>query len=801
MLEVPDVHGLDFHLYGLHKIFTPFKLRLKGVFHKKNMKFICIAIFIFFLFPRTFSQCRIVGINNEPLPFATISIKNNGLLIEADEKGMFIVPDFVKIGGVNLEISYVGHNKLDTILEIVSNYCILKLMPFDTLGIINILGIRPIKRQSTSIIPLSKIKNSTSLLGEPDIFKTIQNLPGVNFGIEGTSDFVVRGGNVGENQILLDGMPVYLSSHLFGLVSPINYYLVDEVQFYKNGFPAEYSGKLSSITDIKTLKIIEKNSKNLTLGVLSSSFSLKHNITEKLSIAFSARASILDKLIGLYNFSFEPKTQVNSGFYDVFIKANYKINPFSTMTISGFNTSDKFNNKFENKLPNELFYDSNLIKWKNNYLHFSYLYQKRNLNFQINYSYTDYAFSFYSEFKQFSQFDSIVSVEDYSTFNADHNINSKVRFKISNFLSTQHGIRLNDRKINLAETSHVNESDRINQELLLSNFYSSLNLENKYTSSFLGINILSLPMNGFKTFFEPRLYLDYRWHSNKIYASFSVIKQTDHLISNRSIGNYLKIWILPEFEKYSFASSRDYSLGYSFGSNNTVYNLELYYKLRSRLIHPKEGDRIFITSDNINNLEADGKGEAYGLELSHLFRKRKHEFDTNLSISKSTLLFNNINQGNTFDDYFDRRISLKCTYNYYLNEKWTINSFFIFMSGTPFTAVNSAYPSHAYSSIDRELNLSSIPNNILFYYNEVNNLRLPYYHRLDINAKHERIKNNSKRTISFGVYNIYARNNPLLLRITQKFVPEGNTIVAAGSKYEIVSYFNFIPNISYNIEF
>lgn len=280
--------------------------------------------------------------------------------------------------------------------------------------------------------------------------------------------------------------------------------------------------------------------------------------------------------------------------------------------------------------------------------------------------------------------------------------------------------------------------------------------------------------------------------------------QTDHLIANRSIGIYLKTWI-PSSTRYPPAQSDEYGLGYTWSFRSGSIQAEVYYKKRSGLVHPQEGHLSFITKVNLDDLLHDGTGEARGMELSgSWYLGDKHKLEASYALSYSTLRFHELNNGEAFPDYFDRRHNVKVAHSWDLSEKWSFRSQFTLLSGVPFTYLQGIYPGLLYDPEKAFLISSgSVPYNTILYFEGLNNKRLPVHHRLDISANKKLKSKRWPSILGFGVYNTYARTNPMFVEINlaQSEPPLGRPTRVDQLKYNLVSYFNFIPYVNISINF
>ena len=195
---------------------------------------------------------------------------------------------------------------------------------------------------SVNKLDIATIKSMPTLLGEVEIIRGLQLLPGVTSVGEGATGFNVRGGSIDQNLILLDEAPVYNSSHLFGFFSVFNPDAIKDVKLYKGGIPSRYGGRLSSILDVR---MKEGNKKKITVnggvGFIFSRLSVEAPlIKDKSSMIIAARRSYIDILAKPFlDESFEGSAL---NFYDLTLKTNYDINDYNRLFLSGYFGRDNF---------------------------------------------------------------------------------------------------------------------------------------------------------------------------------------------------------------------------------------------------------------------------------------------------------------------------------------------------------------------------------------------------------------------------------------------------------------------------
>ena len=312
--------------------------------------------------------------NGENLIGATIYNAQKQLGTNSNTYGFYSLT--VTGASVVLHYSYVGYQSVSVpVLSTKDTILTVKLNPINTLEEVVIDGDRVEKihessSMSTFTIPVSQVKAMPTLMGEADVIKVLQLLPGVQSGNEGTSGLYVRGGGADQNLIMLDGVPLYNPSHLYGFFSTFNADAINHVELVKGGFPARYGGRLSSVVDIS---MKEGNQKKLsgqaTVGVVSSKLMIEGPVNKKISFIVSARRSYLNLL---KSSTLAKQTQGISDdyyFYDLNAKINYRIGEKDRIYLSGYLGNDKASSggseAFSNNKIKYSSETSSQLKWGN----------------------------------------------------------------------------------------------------------------------------------------------------------------------------------------------------------------------------------------------------------------------------------------------------------------------------------------------------------------------------------------------------------------------------------------------------
>lgn len=672
-------------------------------------------------------------------------------------------------------------------------------------------------------LEIASIKKLPAFLGEVDILKTIQLLPGVSSVSEGGQGFYVRGGGPDQNLVLLDNAQVYNSAHLFGFFSVFNSDAVKSVNLIKGNMPANYGGRLSSVLEVN---MNDGNNKEFHvkggIGLISSRLTIEGPIVKnKGSFIVSARRTYID----LFMKAFIKKSSNFYGssyfFHDFNAKLNYKLGPKDRIFLSGYYGKDQFN--FGNKED-----DFNVkMPWGNGIGAFRWNHQfsgKLILNTTI--SMTDYLFKFGSEQDEF-KFELKSGIRDYcgkvefSYFpTIRHSIKAGADYTFHTF--TPASVSASQKEVvfdtGLAQRLYSHETGiyilddfdattwlKINAGFRLS-LYQFVGPFTRYYKGPTGNtdsikvfekNKLIAPYIGY----EPRIAARFLFKDkSSLKAGFAYNNQYVHLASLSAVSLPTDIWY-PSTELAKPQKAWQASIGYfrNFNDNKWETSVELYYKQMDNMIEFKQGA---LPSDNVNdntdNLLVYGKGWSYGAEF---FVKRTFGKLTGwvgYTIAKSERLFKDI-QPEKYPAKYDRRHDLTIVGSYDINKNWTIGFSFIFASGNTLTLPSSWYFHN---------------QNLLFEYGKKNSTRMAPYHRLDFSAtwydnptklkvdkatgKTIEVKKKFRQNVAISVYNVYNRANPYFLYIDNNGSLTTNDFKIAVKQ---VSLFPILPSVTWNFEF
>jgi hypothetical protein len=692
---------------------------------------------------------------------------------------------------IQLIISYVGYRAEQRQLPPGSNLRLdFFLTSSTTLEEIEVLGTRTNdivqETQMSAIdVPIRELRNMPMLMGERDLLKAIQLLPGVQQAQEGTTGFFVRGGSMDQNLVQLDEATVYNPSHLFGLLSTFNINAINKVQLIKGGFPANYGGRLSSILEI-TMKDgnKEKYQTEGGIGLLSSNLTVQGPLVrERSSFIISARRSYID----LIQKAFIPNNTTLYSFYDVNLKLNYSLGTNDRIYLSAFKGRDNGSYTGANSLNYGIGFGNSTatIRWNHLFGHNLFMITSFILN-SYNLGVSTAQGNYYSLF--YTGISDLNGKTDLSwSPSTDHAVN----VGISYFYHTLFPATFSDRipksgnRVKLdpgtIARSHANEiSFYANHDWTLS---ARIGL-----SYGLRIPHFFTPRKSY-TLVEPRITTRILLNDvTSFKASFTIMNQVVHAVPYSSASLPTDIWILSS-ELVKPQTSKQYSAGFFKNLKGGKYEISIegYYKRMTNQVLFKEGTQLTIESDLEDRLTL-GNGKSYGLEF--FLRKNNRRLTGWLSYTwaKTTQTFAELNFGKPFPFTYDRRHNLSLVATYNVNKRWSFAADFVFRTGSAFTLPTGRIP----------VNDGTLYDGWYYDFTTRNNARQNSYHRLDVSFSYKKPRRFFGRKYDsewvFGVYNLYSRQNPYFVYLTVD-------AKAQQPKAMQVSLLPAVPSVSYNFKF
>jgi len=739
--------------------------------------------------------------SGEVLIGATLQVKSNYRAVRTNTYGFFSLE--LEQANDSLFISYVGYQPLavEVNADQQKRYSF-ELTPLgNTIEEVVVSG----KKQNKNVISpqmgafnftIEEIKNVPVIFGERDILKTIQTLPGVGKGGEGSSSFYVRGGGGDQNLILLDEATVYNASHLLGFFSTFNSDAIKDVELFKGGIPAQYGGRISSVMDIH---MIDGNNKKFSgeggLGLIASRLKLEGPLQrEKSSFMLSGRRTYADMFLKASKDETVKKSKLY--FYDLNAKLNYRLDDKNTFYASGYFGKDDLG-----------YGDLFSFDWGNATatLRWNHIFSEK-LFSNTSFIYSDFTYNVdvnndESEFVINSKIENLNLKQDFSYY-----ANSRNTLKFGFNALKQ---KISPASLRATQTSAVNSliiQKRHGIELAA---YITHEWNPIYWLSMLyGLRATDFMVMGPGTFYsfdeegeaissrsyssevikhylrlEPRLSTSFILNDRQsIKASFNRIVQNLHQLTNTTASLPTDQYVLSSLNiKPQYADQVAVGYFQNFANNKYEFSVEGYYKYMGNQIDFRNGADL-QANEFLEGELLFGQGEAYGLEL--FLRKTKGRLNgwVSYTLGKSQRQFDQINEGRWFNARQDRTHDLSVVGLFKLTEKWNLGANFVYYTGNAIT-----FPSGKYT----------VDEKTMYYYTERNGYRMPDYHRLDLSATYEpQIKDKRfKSSWSFGLYNVYNRKNAYIIDFREN---ENNPNITEAYK---IALFGIIPSVTWNFKF
>ena len=649
------------------------------------------------------------------------------------------------------------------------------------------------KTQMSSIdLPIETIKSLPRFLGEVDIIKAIQLLPGVQAGAEGQSGIYVRGGGPDQNLILLDGVPVYNVSHLFGFFSVFNADAVKSVELVKGGFPARYGGRLSSVLDIQ-MKEGNKNEihGDVGIGLIASRLTLEGPFKKGKESSFmvSGRRTYIDILAQPLIKAATEGIKTGYFFYDLNAKANIKISNKDHLYISGYLGDDKF---YAQEKGTSYSTDAG-IKWGNTTAVLRWNHEFTNKLFgNLSTHYSKYKFDVGNEEKsrtnpnEYFKLKYFSGIEDYC-----------VKYDFDFLPSPNHFIKMGSSiTFHSYKPGAIQLKEKDNSSAAIDTLFKFKFLTSKETDTYIeddikindrlktnvGLHFSTFSI-GSKTYaaLQPRVAARYLLNKDiSAKVSYAQMDQYIHLLTNAGIGLPTDLWV-PVTERIPAQRSHQIAAGMAYNYNKKYeISVEGYYKKMNNIIEYAEGASYLDPTSNWENKVEVGKGWSYGAEF---FIQKKVGKTTGLlgyTLSFTNRQFSKINFGNKFPYRYDRRHDFKMAIVHKINKHIELSADFVLGSGQAITLPVARY-------LDDD-------GNEIQAFEKRNGYRMAPYHRMDVGISFTKQKKRYLRSWIWSVYNVYNRQNPFYLYL-------GEDKVTKKPAYKQVSLFPILPSVTFQIKF
>lgn len=639
----------------------------------------------------------------------------------------------------------------------------------------------------------------TAAMGETDVIKTLDIIPGIQLFRDGSTFFNVRGGDRDQNQILLDEAPIYNPAHFMGLFSSIIPESIKDMKMYRGDLPAHLGGRLSSVLDIKTRDgNLHNFSANGSLGLISARLAVEGPIKRNKSSFFvSGRHSYIQGIVKSAN------SDLNKIFFSDFTaKANVRINENNRLFLSTYLGRDEFSTDGGIEWGNK----AGTIRW--NHIYNSRLFSNTTL-YSSKYEYTliqspefiwKNHISNVSLKMDFTNYLNLSNTMKFGLKLSGHNFNpgnvedqtgaipagqpfvpkkNATEFslyvsndqKISDRWLATYGFRLSS-WANIGKTIEY-EIDE-NYAVVDSTIYDTRDAYNDYGN------------------LEPRLSLTYILNAKNIFKlNYTRSAQYINLISNSiSPFNNLEVW-MPASVNIKPQIVDQISLGWFKTSQNWQLSVESYYKLMQNQLDYVNQASILLNPHLESELRF-GKGKAYGLETSLTKRTGKWTGTITYTYSKSTREIAGINNGKEYVSLWDKPHQFAINGHWKRSKRMTVSATLYISSGGPITTPTSFY----------EYSGRTVP-----IYSSKNNDRLPVYHRYDmsVNLRLNKTERKFNHFLTFSIFNLYAQKNSILLNFNKiedgdKHIVPTNTLGTSSVVSSQVFVYNIVPSISYSFK-
>jgi outer membrane receptor protein involved in Fe transport len=751
------------------------------------------------------------SLTGETLIGANLNIRSEGKGIVSNQYGFYSIT--LAKGTYTFLCSFIGYQAKEITIDFTENRQenILLLPNSAVMNNVTVVGRRRDNNIKTAQMGKFELSVNTAkalpaFMGEVDIMKTLQLLPGVRNAGEGNAGFYVRGGGPDQNLILIDDAVVYNTGHLFGFFSIFNSDAIKNVTLIKGGMPAQYGGRLSSVVDV-AMKEGNQNKTQIDagIGLIASRFAIQGPLKKnKASYMISARRTYVDAL--MKPFISKSSEYYGSGyyFYDLNAKVNYQFSEKDRLYLSGYFGRDKF--AFNNSMRSF----KTQIPWGNATatLRWNHIFNKK-LFANTSLVYNDYKFELDGTQDNFhlnlsSGIKDLTAKSDFDYFaSPEHKFKFGVQYTYHTFLpnvlsGNQDSVVFtpnnSTKKYANEMAAYIQDDWEINRKLKLNVGlrYSMFQQVGSYTYYQRDANgnktdsVIYGPGQNVKTYggFEPRATFRYAFNETESFkGSVSRNLQYIHLVTNAGTTLPTDLWV-PSTIRVKPQVSWQYAVGYfkNFKEGMFETSIEAYYKTMENQIEYKEG-----YTPSIKDPEEEfvfGKGWSYGTELFINKVKGRLTGWVGYTLSWTWRQFPGLNDGLVYPSRYDRRHDLSLVGNYELNKNWRFGSVFIYGTG----------------------NATSLPERFYFVsgvltqeYSRINAYRMKSYHRLDISATYTPTPKKVRKYTTnwvFSIYNLYSRLNPYFIYYDQEGSATAGTLKVTAKQ---VSLFPILPSVTWNI--
>ena len=756
--------------------------------------------------------------------------------------GVYSLP--IPAGRQLVVVSYVGYQAVrDTLSLDVDRRYDVELALDAALGEVTVeadesVQARPEDDVQMGQVSLSgkEIRSVPALLGESDVLKAVQLLPGVRGGQEGTAGLYVRGGSPDQTLLLLDGTPVYNASHLFGFLSTFNGDAVNHVELTKGAIPARYGGRLASVLDVR-LRDGDMQQRRVQgqVGLLTSRLLVEGPIvTDKASFLVSGRRTYVDVVARPFINSLNAEAaelgneQVtpHAYFYDLNAKANWHVTERDRLYLSLYGGQDRFG--FDTERPSRICNDGQCgpgetedraggnLDWGNLTGAFRYT---RLINPRVFGALTLTASRY--------NFDVGASVEE--GVGSENEVRAEARYlsgirdlaaraDFDVAAGRGHALRLG---VSLASHRFTpgalvlfgNDAFEVEIDTTIGTLRTygteaAVYVEDEWSPARdvtlnLGLHATTYMSGGaLYPSLEPRLAASWRARERlALKASFATAQQPLHLLTTAGIGLPADLWV-PATERVGPQTGWQAAVGAagSTASGRTTWTVETYWREMRNLVAYREGSSFVSPFDDWQDLVVQGEGRSIGLEIFLQHRADRLSAWLGYTLARTDRQFDEIDRGNRFPYRYDRAHDVSAVALYELSRAFDVSAAWTYGSGDAVTLPSATYlrPNYEFGGIERWLSRDGQYLSEATAYGDRNGFRLPAYHRLDLGATWYFRRGPRPHALALNIYNAYNRKNPFLTQLDSVYDEETG---ASEQKLKGITIFPILPTFSYQFSF
>lgn len=658
------------------------------------------------------------------------------------------------------------------------------------------------------------INNGFALLSSPDLVKTIQRTSGVTAGVDLVSGLYVHGGGSDENLYLLDGTPLYQTNHSLGLFSAFNSDIIKNVDFYKSGFPARYSGRVSSITDVRTRDgNMEQVHGTASLGLLDGRIQVEGPIKKnRTSFNVSLRRSWIDLLLrpvcAIVNKGEDDKYTLGYMFHDFNAKLTHHINNKATIWTSVYSGYDSYRVDGKSMWGDNVNDTENRMTWGNlsgtiggdfmlsptmsmaSMLTATYSHSRHKYS-EEDYEIVDKGGHLRNYLDTRLNSTQMMDVAAHANFSWQPTDRQHIHFGIA---FTRHQFRPQTKRqafyygnpqVGCDTTDIRSRLNTVSYEAVV---YAEDEMRlNNHLSANIGASLTATIVSG-RTYLmlDPRLALKWQLaNSTSFKMSYTHMSQSIHRMASSFLELPTDFWV-PTTDDIKPTMSHQMAAGvYTQPSPHLTLSLEAYYKLSSHLLQYRHWMGFQPSAATWNRDVADGKGKSYGMEVDATYTTGSTTMSMAYTLSWSRRLFKDIHP-TWFDDQFDNRHKINISLSHDFSRRISLYAAWTYHTGNRVTmpvgyTIQPNIPGDYGYSYD-------------YIFDHPNNYSLPAYHRLDIGANFRHTTRHGREGIwNVSLYNAYCHLNTMYVKVR---LDDNNNF-----HLKSYGYIPIIPSVSYTLKF